>query len=351
MDDVWTAVDAFLTAHNKLVAEQLDMFCDPIDMRLMRYGNPSTKSMQEVGEYGIAQGQKGRGGSEIGFPIRRYMNALAWTSQYMKMTTAKDFAGEVTAMATADKRVIARELQRALYLSTNYTYYDHMYDNAALPIRRLVNGDSNALPVGPNGDIFTASSHTHYLARVSTFAQSDLSGALDHVTEHFNDGEAIIILNSAQEAAVRAFADFVPYEYIGVTPDVTTDRALGTTINAFQTYNRKIGVFRGADVWVKPWSIANYILVLVTNTGQEKVLGLRTPSAYSNGNLGAALPSILNGKASTPGLGDLVVVSENDDYPLYAKQYERVFGFGVRNRVAAAVLYVGGTSYTDPTIS
>jgi hypothetical protein len=31
--------------------------------------------------------------------------------------------------------------------------------------------------------------------------------------------------------------------------------------------------------------------------------------------------------------------------------WRREFGVGVSNRVVAAVLYVGGTTFTDPTIS
>ena len=351
MDDIWTAVSAQLNAHNTIIAEQLAMFASPTSMRLIRYGLPQSKSMEELAEYGIAQGQKARGGSEIGFPLRRYGGALSWNGSYFHITTARDFAKEVDMLMDADSRKVAQLLQQAFYLSTNYTFVDRFIDGASLPIKRLVNADSAALPIGPNGQEYDASTHTHYLARVSTFAQSDLQGLLDTVTEHFTGGDVKIIINSSNETAVRAFADFVPMSYFNVQLGDDTTKT-GGSINAFNSYNRQIGVFRGAEVWVKPWAIANYILCVVTGSGVEPVLAARVRGTLTaDGQIGSALPSIISGGSDESGFGDLTLVSDNPEYPMIAKQYVREIGFGVRNRVAAGVLYVGGTSYTNPTIS
>lgn len=352
-DDVWTAVNAAFTAHNELMREQLEMLCGFSSQRLNRYGTPQGKEMEELGEYGNAQGQKGRGGSEVGYPIRRFGAALSWTDDYFKMTTTKDFAGEVTQIFDADVRNIVRRIKRAFYMPTNYTFTDFLYDRAQLPVKRLVNADSQALPIGPNGEEFNAASHTHYLARVGgAFAQSDLVGLLNTVTEHFKSGSVIIVIDTAQETAVRGFADFVAYEYEGETPGDDTHRALGKTIGAFNTYNRAIGLFRGAEVWIKPYAIANYVLCIAFGPNIEKVLQVRLPAVLQGeGGMGAALPSIMSGGSTESGMGDLRLVAQFKQFPMHANEYRREFDIAVRNRVAAAVLYVGDTTYAAPTIT
>lgn len=353
-DEVWSAVNGLFVAYNQQMREQLETFATVTSQRLRRYGNTSSKTMEELDEYGRAQSQKGRGASEVGFPLRKFGSALGWTKDYFLMTTTRDFAGEVTQILTADVRRIIRELKRAIYLPTNYTFYDRLIDNAALPIRRLANADSNSLPLGPNGEEFTASSHTHYLARVSTFAASDVSALIAHVTEHANGGTVQVVINQAQEAAIRGFtSNFVPYVYEGITSAENTIRAEGKRITPFNSYNRAIGLFDGAEVWVKPWAIANYLVAMITGDGDEKPLAIRVRGIQGDGGtMGAQLPSILNGGSKdVPGMGDLRLVAQHDEFPLRANEYQREFGIGVQNRIGMAILYIGGTSYAAPTIT
>jgi hypothetical protein len=93
-------------------------------------------------------------------------------------------------------------------------------------------------------------------------------------------------------------------------------------------YNRQIGVFRGAPLWVKPWVISGYPIVLMQ--GQVKPLAYRyDPLVYP----------------------DLELVYDNETFPLRARAYTRAFGVGVWNRVAAAVIDVAHGTYTAPTIT
>jgi hypothetical protein len=36
-------------------------------------------------------------------------------------------------------------------------------------------------------------------------------------------------------------------------------------------------------------------------------------------------------------------------FPLQSEYFENFFGFGVKNRGAAAILYIGNATYADPT--
>ncbi len=50
-------------------------------------------------------------------------------------------------------------------------------------------------------------------------------------------------------------------------------------------------------------------------------------------------------------LQGLRIAAQLDTHPLYAQYMEAEFGVGVWTRTNGAVLYFGGASYTDPTIS
>ncbi len=354
-DDVWTAVNSAFIAYNRQMAEQLSLFCGVTNGRLIRYGAPQTKTMEEVSEFGRVSAQKARGGSDIGFPLRRFGAGLAWTNDYFEMTTTRDFAGEITQIFTADSWRVVRQIKRALYLATNYSFTDRLIDFATLPVKRLANGDGAALPLGPNGEIFNASTHTHYLATATgTLTAADVAGLILHVAEHFAGGKIMLVINQAQEAFIRSCTnDFVAYRYEGTVQPTTVIQAPGQTVTPFQADNRAIGIFDGAEVWVKPWSISGYMCAILVSDSEEKALVVRVRGTFNaDGSMGATLPSIINGgNPSQPGMGDLRLMSQYKDYPLNAQSYYREFDISVRNRVAAAILYCTGTTYVVPTIN
>jgi hypothetical protein len=100
------------------------------------------------------------------------------------------------------------------------------------------------------------------------------------------------------------------------------------SLDVVNTYDRAIGIFDTAEVHVKPWVPANYILARLVS---RPVLAARSRT----GN----------------GLGALELVADFEQYPLRSRMWRRDLGFGVQDRVAAAVLYIGGTSYVSPTIT
>ena len=102
----------------------------------------------------------------------------------------------------------------------------------------------------------------------------------------------------------------------------------GVTLDISRTDNRAIGVIGSAELWVKPWIPANYALAWDANGPK--------PLAFRQ-------------RAQT-GLQGLRIAATNSNYPLTAQYMEAEFGMGVWTRTNGAVLYFGGTSYTDPTL-
>jgi hypothetical protein len=154
-----------------------------------------------------------------------------------------------------------------------------------------------------------------------------LTAGVNTVNEHFLNGEVQIYINRAQETTVGGFTGFTKYlpESLIAPTNAIAARA---PLDVQNTSNRAIGDFNGVVVWVKPWIPSGYVL-FIHKTTTQKVLVYRT---RRNGS------------------GNLENVFENDNFPLRNRGFQREFGFGCYNRVAAAVLDTAHSSYNAPTL-
>lgn len=327
-DKTFEAISNYLAAHNAILNDQLMGFVERTTERIIGVGGTDTMTMQELDEFGLADAQKVTAGSTLGFPLRLYGIALQWTRKWMENHTLAEMVAQVEAAALADNMNVQRQIKRALFLSANYSFTDKLVDRMSIPVKRLLNADSFPIPPGPNGESFTASSHTHYIARVGALAASDITALISTVAEHYNNGQVQLFINQASESAIRGFtSNFTAYVDARIIPASTAQVARGS-LDQSNVYNRAIGIFDQAEVWVKPWVPANYMFAWVA---------------------GQAVPLVMRERRA--GSGDFALDFEDEAHPLRARHLGREFGMAIKNRVNGAVLYTGGTSYTDPTIS
>ena len=329
IDNVNTILQNDLAAHNLLVQDMFGEFAEFSSDRQRIYGASVSGDMVEVDEYGRSATQKPSAGSTVGFPMKLFQYAIGWTEKWMQTHTPNDMALAQQGAKMAHLRRLQLEVKKALLLSSNYTWVDFLVDGVSLSVKRLVNADSQAIPDGPNGEQFTASSHTHYLARVSTLAVSDGTGLINTVLEHGHGGRVKIAINAADEAAWRALTGTGGFQALSDPRLIyrNTDTP-GQTLDISRTDNRQIGLFGAAELWVKPWVPANYALCW-DSEGPKPLLFRQRSQATLQG---------------------LRIAATNSAYPLTAQYVEDEFGIGVWNRTNGAVLYTGGTSYTDPTL-
>ncbi len=327
-DKTWQAISDYLDAYNEITNDELMGFVERTTERVVGVGGQDGMVMQDLDEFGRADAQKVTAGDTLGFPLRNYGIALQWTRLYMERHTPAELVAQIDAAMTADTLNIQKQIKRALLIPTNYTFVDKRVDRLSIPVKALVNADSMVLPIGPNGEIYNAASHTHYLARAGgSLAASDVSALIATVAEHYNMGEVELLINQAQEAAIRAMtSNFNAYVDARIIPASTAQVARGT-LDQSNVYNRSIGVFDQAEVKVKPWVPSGYLFAWVR--GQQPPLAWREYRAGSS---------------------NFRIDYENEQYPLRARQMGREFGVGVRNRVNGGVLFSGNTSYTAPTL-
>lgn len=329
LDTIRETLQRNLQAHNELTEDMVGDLCDVDTDRQRKYGTRVAGDMQEVDEHGRAPTQKEKAGATVGFPLRMFQFNLGWNAKWFQNHTPADMAQAVVAAEKAHVRRIRTEIQKAIYLSSNFTFTDFLVDNVDLAVKRLVNADGAGIPEGPNGEVFDGSAHTHYNA-VDGLTNTAGRNLVDDVVEHGHGQDVVIVINRADETAWRGLADFQEYRdprlILGTEADKPRERADITRLD-----NRAIGIFGAAEVHVKPWGVASY------------------PFCYSRGVEEDQRTCQLRQRQSES-LQGLQLRAELDAYPLHAEVMEAEFGVGVWTRTNGAVLYTGGAAYTDPTL-
>lgn len=331
-DNAFAAIQAAYDAHNRIVNELVSAMVDVSTDNLRRYGGPTTMQLQPLDEWARPDAQKVTAGSNVGFPLRFYGLTIQWTRFALEKMMTQELAAQTKAALDADLKNIQLLIKTAFFTPTNSTFIDKLAGTGLqLPVRALLNADSNPIPVGPNGEVFTASTHTHYLGvtTANTPLVSEVTALIETVIEHYANGLPLLYINRAQETLVRAFTGFAAYYDNRVTAATTITRG-DAALNPVAIYNRPIGILDGAEVWVKPWMPAGYMLAYMDNG--MKPLVWRQP---------------VNGSS------DFRLLAEDEKYPLRANSMGREMGIGVWNRSNGAVLdtVTGSTTYTLPTLT
>ncbi len=327
-DNTYAAITELLEAHNAITTElRAGLTFTTTDSQRL-YGGTDTVVMEDLDEFGSPDAQKVSAGENLGFPLRKTGAAVQWTRTFLMNARVSQINATTQAIMTADLKRISRDIRRAFMLATNYTFKDRLATNLNLSVKRLLNADGDPVPPSPYGDTFDGSTHTHYLA-TATFTKAGLTDLVETVLEHNANANIRVEINRAQETALRVaanFPDFLPYTDARLIQATDVTRAAGD-LNMNRVYDRAIGVYGPAEVWVKPYMPANYLTAYDTSM---------PPLAY---------------RVPENGSGNLELVFEDEAHPLRARGWERNYGVGVWRRHAMAMLFIASASWADPTIS
>jgi hypothetical protein len=328
LDTIAQILNADNDNYNFLVQQAIRDVADTSTDRLRFAGTSIGGDMMEADEYSRIPTQKDVPGYPIGIPERKYHFAVGWTKQWEKKRSPADFATAQKAAQGADLRRIRYELQKAIYTPTNYTFYDYNVDNAQLAVKAFVNADGLGIQNGPNGEIYNGATHTHYDGS-ATLTAAALQAEINDVVEHGYGRTVRVYINAVDAAAVQALTGFIPYQDPRVSLNANANQANQDRLDITRMDNRALGLFGQAEVWVKPWAVANYAFVTDVDPQSPRPLLMRTD----------------------PDSAGLHIEAELDTFPLRAQYQEHVFGFGVWNRLNGAVLQFNNASYSAPALS
>jgi hypothetical protein len=318
-----------LEIHNRLFDDMAGDLATTVTTHQLPFVGADTAIVQELDEWGRADASKGSTSGNLGFPLRLYGSTVQWTRTYLARATVADLAAQLDAHAAADIVNFRTLLRTVFFTNTNTaSYLDRLDSKLTYTLRALLNADGQPLPMGPNGQTFDGSTHTHYLGS-ATYTAGATQTLIDTVVEHGVDGKVVVYIARADETTVRGFSGFAPYLDNRIT--VTGAAQIGSvSLDVNNPDNRAIGVFGGAEVWVKPWIPANYAVALDIG-GSRKPLGIRVRS----GSL-------------TSGPGAFNKIDEHGHHPLTAQHFGREFGIAAFGREKAAVSRMNDASYAIP---
>ncbi len=317
---------AELAAHNAQITEILGDLAETSDDRLRLSGAGGGMKWIDSDEYSRAPTQKSAPGATVGFPLRLRTIAVDWTQEWFELHSPADMAIMVKEAEDSHIDKVRVDIQRALFQSANYTSFDrHAAPQVDIAVKRLLNADGMAIPRGPNGETFDAATHTHYLAS-TTLTAAAVTSAINTVVEHGHGAGVRVVINRTDETAFKALVGFEPYTHPAL---IQGPGDTSTTLDITRLDNRAIGLFGAAEVHVKSWGIANYMLVYAAGDSRKPLVR----------------------RVRTGDDGGMKIAAEIDMFPLHAKYMRSLYGFGVWTRTAAAVLYFAGGAYVDPTIT
>lgn len=340
-DRAWDGIASALNAWNVMVREATQDLMVQTTSRLRRYGGQGQAKMQKMDEMGTPNAQKQKAGSPVGFPLDAYGEALQWNRLYVLNRRTNEFAAQVQALMTADMQNMLEQIKIALFMGVSRNFIDYRVDQVSdtvpIPIKPLLNADGSVIPPGPQGQQFNPYTHTHYLA-TAAWNNAWLQGLLETVVEHYSAGKAMIYINRSDEPNMEAMEDFKALTYIETLKATNQEYGIGV-LDPIQLYNRHIGWFRGAAVWVKPWMIPSYVFCFMAGVPQPLCMRIRGETP--------------DGGNPVEGAGDFTIQYEDETHPLRARAYEREFGIGVWNRTNGAIGYIGGNGqyYVQPNIT
>jgi hypothetical protein len=330
-DTIAESFRAALAVYNDITADQLGDLANVTSDAQLAFPGVDEAIIQELDEWGAADASKATTSGEVGFPLRIYGGTVQWTNTYLERATPAMLATQLDAFAAADLRNIRRLLAITLFRPTNVTnYVDRLATKRTYDLKALLNADGQAIPPSPSGATFNGATHTHYLGS-ATLTAVHLQALIDTVVEHGVDGQVVLYIAKANEAAVRLLTGFSPYMDARVTV-LGTGQIGNAALDITNPDDRAIGVFGGAEVWVKPWVPANYQVAMVVGGGVRPLM-IRTRT----GDFTQA--------------GGFRLINEHTHHPLHAQFYGREFGMSAYGRSRAAAGKSDNATYSAPVIA
>ena len=328
---VAAALAADNASHARNVAQMVSAFVEMTTERVGAVPAPGTGSMIRVNEDAAVQTRKTPTPDQQNYPLYKFQHGAGMTEDYMMRATPADLAIIQLTAQRAHLNSVRLEMQRALLVPVNRTERDRFRDNMLLNVKALHNADGVVPYSGPNGENFDGT-HNHYLA-YNVLSGTALSALIATVTEHTDNANVQVWINRAQEGDVRGLSGFSPYLDSRTIPAAllaNTQYLVGNQgLDTSNPANRAIGIYEGAEIFVKPYVPANYLEALDANSTNKPLRERQSDLASQRG---------------------LRLAGGSMAHPLEAKYWEDYFGFGAHDRAAAAVLYIGGGVYVAPNL-
>lgn len=329
VERIWTAIDQSAAEHNRVVAELMAAMVAPTEIAQEQFELPGGGTLQPLDADGNPKPVKPSGSYQVGYPIQGAGTAWGDNRVSRALMTVKE-ANRLTVDAQQkDVNWMRRHILAALMDESAWTYYDETGPDGAkglgnISVQPLANGDAVTY-VMKDGDMAT---DDHYLAQANAIDDSNnpFPALYSELAEHpSNTGPFVAYVATSLVTTIEGLAGFVPIVDPDVVPGSGSDSLRGQISRGFG--DEVIG--KVDKLWIVEWGSLPSGYILAHARGGGPVLKMREYPA--------------------PELKGFFREAHSSDGNHQVERMLRFAGFGVSNRVGAAVLYIGGGSYVIPS--
>lgn len=330
---VWTAIQESLTEYNRVVDALMTGFVQRTTIAQEQVELPGDGTLQPLSEHGNPLPVLPSGNYQVGYPIQGAGTAWGDNRVSRALMTVEEADRNTADAMRRDMDWMRRHIMAALLDNASWTFNDKVGPNGSRGL-----GDITVQPLANNDSVVymrrggALAADNHYLAQAAAIddANNPFPGLRAELIEHpSNAGPFIAYVPSNLIAAAAALTEFVEADDPDIRYGADNDTLSAMRADILGPGDEVIGKTKSSNMWIVEWGAlpSDYIIAVAS---------------------GAASPALRMREYSAPELQGFFPERADVDGNHLVTRMLRYAGFGVSNRVAAAVLRVGNASYAIP---
>ncbi len=328
IDIIDTAITESARVYDNDLNELLSSMCERTTKFKERYLLAGSGELQPLAEDGTPIVSRPTGNYDVAYPLMRGGDAFGHNRETAAKMTVGEMNRRMLGVQTKDAKWNIRRLLAAIFTNESYTWNDEDDQVGSLTIKGLANDDTDTY-IDLNGDPVTANMYSAQAAGIAdgTNPYTSLYSALYPWASNLEPFVAYI--NPAETVTTQALSGFDPYR--GSTPWVQYGVNESLAVD-------EVGEYLG---------FGNRVLGTVSNL--IVVEARRIPAGYILAQALGSGPFVRMREEPEEELQGLQMVPHQVNSNHRRWDFYRKAGFGVSNRLAAAVRRIGNASYAIPT--
>jgi hypothetical protein len=333
-DRIARTLNAFAAQENARLRDLLSFIVDFGDTSVVTedYGLASGGVLQPMNEFGPPEATLDRGEWSVGYPIFVYGDRSMYTPWYLENTSVANLGKDVVRKTIKDYRTNFVEVLKAVLYQENYTFNDKNFPGSggsSFTVRRLANADGAAGAIYPAGlgEITLAALNHYKISGNAAVTQSAYELARDTLRAAGLDGSIQFLVSPTTASASTGFAGWRD------TPDPLITGQTGEF--AILNGPRAVGRIADGQVNALPGFPDGYLFAWDASADPP----VKARETASSGWRGWRLAL------------DETRFSYNPGRPLVNRVWQRIVGYGVKNRVNGVSVKFTAGAYTNPVLA
>jgi len=329
VDRIWRAIYESAAEHTRNINGLMSSMVQRSTTAKERFMLPGSGTLQPIDQWGNPQPVREAGYYDVAYPIQGA--GTAWGSNRVSraLMTVEEANRHTVESMRRDADWMRRHILAAIFDNVSWTFNDDIGANGAaglgsITVEPLANNDTVTYNIVGG----SSAADNHYLYQAASI--DDSNDPFDDIYEELmqhpsNSGPVVVYVPTSLTTSIESLTAFVEVGDADIRFGTNTDQLA-------RVIDRGLGdeVLGKVDkCWIVEWRAL--------------------PSGYMIAHAQGAGPFVVMREYADPALQGLFMERNSPDGNLEEVRLLRYCGFGVRNRIAACVCYVGAGSYSIPS--